>query len=352
MDNYRILSKDFMFSNKAHLPLSDAQVRLRDSIQRKMSSGIYKLENCICLCGSDNDVVIAETDRYGFNLKTVICKACGMLRTNPRLDKDSLKEFYSKEYHDLYFNGETSGIPAHFKAQQANGIYIGDFIKAHYKGFKFNGKAVLEIGCSAGGILASFLKAGADVRGYDYNKSYLEYGKSVDKGLNLRYGGIDEIRNTGDRFDLIIMNHVLEHMHDPKEAIRLAGKLLKGNGILYLSVPSIKNAQYYNSPTMSCLGSLHIAHLYYFSRNSLASIMDDFEVIFIDDKVRGIFRRSIGRKAAPFPDEYNRNISFMLWWENSLLGAFLRKVDVVVYGHNLYTRILWFLHCLRNLGVR
>lgn len=352
MNTHRIISKDFMFLNKAHLPLSDIQVRLRDAIQRKIDSGTYKLESCKCLCGCDNATIIAETDRYGFSLKTAICKDCGILRTNPRLDQNSLKEFYVKEYQDLYFNTATCGIPVHFNAQRTNGLYIKDFIESHHKDFKLNGRTVLEIGCSAGGILEPFLKAGATVRGYDFNDSYLEYGRGVDKNLDLRHGGIDDIRNIHDRFDLIIMNHVLEHMHDPKEAIQAAGKLLKDGGILYLSVPSIKNAQYYNSPTRSYLGSLHIAHLYYFSRNSLVSIMDNFEPIFIDDKVRGIFRYSAGKKAVPFPDEHDRNIRFILWRENSLPGALLRKVDVALYDHHLYTRALWFLHCLRNRGFR
>lgn len=348
MNTQRIISRDFMFLNKAHLPLNDMQIRLRDAIQGKIDSGIYKLENCKCLCGSDNGIIISETDRYGFSLKTVICKSCGILRTNPRLDQNSLKEFYGKEYQDLYFNTETSGIPAHFKAQRTNGLYIKDFIASHHKDFKLNGRTVLEIGCSAGGILAPFLKAGATVRGYDYNDNYLEYGKSVDKRLDLRHGGIDDIINITERFDLVIMNHVLEHMYNPKEAIQAASKLLKDNGILYLSVPGVKNAQYYNSHTKSFLGSLHIAHLYYFSRNSLLSIMDNFEPIFIDDKVRGIFRRSPDKKVAAFADEYDRNINFILWRENSLLGALLRKVDVALYDYHLYTRTLWFLHCLRH----
>lgn len=341
-----------MSLNKAHLPLNDRQVRLRDAIQRKIEGGIYKLESRMCLCGCDNATIIAETDRYGFSLQTAVCKACGMVRANPRLDQNSLREFYAKEYQDLYFNTETSGIAAHFRAQHTNGLYIIDFMESHYKDFKLNGKTILEIGCSAGGILVPFLKAGAIVRGYDYNDSYLEYGRGVEKNLDLRHGGIDDIRNLRDRFDLIIMNHVLEHMHNPKEAIQVAGELLNEDGALYLSVPSIRNAQYYNSPTRSYLGSLHIAHLYYFSRNSLASIMDNFEPIFIDDKVRGIFRRSPGKKAAPFPDEHDKNIRFIMWRENSLPGALLRKVDVALYDYHLYAYALWFMHCLRNGGFR
>lgn len=352
MNSRRIISKEFMFLNKTHLRLSDAQMRLRNVIQRKIDSGAYKLENCRCLCGCDNDVIIAETDRYGFSLKTVICKACGILRINPRLDRNSLKEFYGREYQDLYFNTGASGIAAHFKAQRTAGLYIKDFIESHYKYSKFKGRTILEIGCSAGGILEPFLQSGAAVRGYDYNDSYLEYGRSVDKRLDLRHGGIDDIGSIRDRFDLIIMNHVLEHMHDPKETIQAAGRLLKDNGILYLSVPSIKNTQYYNSPTRSYLGSLHIAHLYYFSRNSLVSIMDNFEPVFIDDKVRGIFRCSPGKKAAPFPDEYKKNISFITWRENSLPGALLRRVDVALEGHNFYSRAQWFLYCLRKKGFR
>ncbi|MCX5677951.1 MAG: methyltransferase domain-containing protein [Candidatus Omnitrophica bacterium] len=344
----KIISKKYQFSNIAHLPLSDEQIKLRDAIQEKIGSGIYALEHCRCLCGSGDAAIIAETDRYGFSLNTVICKSCGILRTDPRLDDRSLREFYSKEYQDLYFNSGTSSISAHFKAQRTNGLYIMDFLRAHYKAFTLKGKSVMEIGCSAGGILASFLDAGAEVRGYDLNDSYLEYGRSINKGLDLRHGGIDDMKHIRDRFDLVIMNHVLEHLADPKAAVMVACGLLKDSGILFLSVPSIKNAQYYNSPTRSYLGSLHIAHLYHFSRNALISVAEGLEPIYVDGKARGIFKRARVKKTLPFPREYERNMRFIRWRENSLSGAVSRRVDMMLHDHHFYTRATWLLHCLRN----
>ncbi len=347
-NSYRVL-EHFMFSNKAHVPLNDKQMRLRDAIQNKMDKGAYKLEECRCLCGSDDAMVIAEVDRYAFHLKTVICKACGILRTNPRPGEHSLKEFYSQEYQDLYFNTDSASLSGHFQAQFVNGVYIKDFISAHSKHFTLKGKSVLEIGCSAGGVLMPFLKAGAVVRGYDYNDRYLEYGRGINKDLDLRHGGIDEVKNIRDRFDLIIINHVLEHLADPREVIAIAGNLLKDDGILYLSVPGIKNAHYYNSPVKSYLGSLHIAHLYHFSRKSLISIMDNFEPVFVDEKVRGIFIRSPGEKAPPFPREYDSNLRYILWRENSITGSIAKKIDVLLYDHYYYTRVIKALHSLSIL---
>ena len=73
---------------------------------KKIDGGIYRLEETNCLCGSKGEVIISETDRYGLSLNTVICKKCGLLRTNPRLDKNSLTEFYIKEYRDLYMESK------------------------------------------------------------------------------------------------------------------------------------------------------------------------------------------------------------------------------------------------------
>ncbi|MBN1526089.1 MAG: methyltransferase domain-containing protein [Candidatus Omnitrophica bacterium] len=330
----------FMFSGRSHVPLNSVQTALRDAIQDKLDKGYYKLEDCHCLCGADDDVIIAGTDRYGFAINTVICRSCGILRIDPRPSRGVLKEFYSREYQDLYWDAEPENISDHFRAQVTGGVYMKDFIKGHLNISGFRGKTVMEIGCSAGGILLPFLEDGADVRGYDYNKSYLEYGRSINRGLDLRHGGIDEVKNTGERFDFLIMNHVLEHLVDPKEAVQTAFNLLKDGGILYLSVPSIKNANYYKSHDKSYLGSLHIAHLYHFSRNALMSIMDNFEPIFVDEKVRGIFKRSPGKKAEKFPREYDSNIRFILWRENSVSGLISRKFDVFLYGHYFYTRLL------------
>lgn len=89
-----LISKKYKYHQKSHIYLNRAQKLIRDGIQKKIEDGIYKLEETNCLCGAKNDVVIAETDRYGLSLDTVICRICGLLRTDPRLDKNSLTEFY------------------------------------------------------------------------------------------------------------------------------------------------------------------------------------------------------------------------------------------------------------------
>jgi len=55
--------------------------------------------------------------------------------------------------------------------------------------------------------------------------------------------GSNESDNIPSDFDLIIMNYVLEHVHDPLEIILYAESKLANDGILYVSIPNYKSFQ-------------------------------------------------------------------------------------------------------------
>jgi len=286
----RFLSPNFYYTGKTHVRLNDRQLRARDTVRQKIESGVYEFEGAPCPCGGSEDGLVAETDRYGLRLNTVICRKCGLLRTDPRLTERSLRMFYEKDYRDLYMGEEYGDMENYFRGMVRRGTYMKDLLKDHVPGLWLKGMDVLEVGCSAGGILEPFLKAGARVKGYDYDKRYLEYGNSRNKGLNLCCGGLEDLRDEIARYDIIIMNHVLEHVIDIRGAIELIKNSLKKNGIFYVSVPGARNPEYYFSPSKSFIGTIHIAHLYHFTKATLANFLEGFSCYFIDDTVRGIFR--------------------------------------------------------------
>lgn len=55
-----------------------------------------------CLCGANDDELIAKEDRYGLECNFVICKNCGLVRINPYYTEDFLKIFYSEFYSPIY----------------------------------------------------------------------------------------------------------------------------------------------------------------------------------------------------------------------------------------------------------
>jgi 2-polyprenyl-3-methyl-5-hydroxy-6-metoxy-1,4-benzoquinol methylase len=332
-----IINRRFQFRNKSHVKLNQKQILTRNRIRGKIENGTYRLVESPCLCGQGGGVVIAETDRYGLHLNTAICRECGLLRTNPRLDKYSLEEFYKCEYRDLYMESERVG-KGYFEWMVVRGRMIKGLIKGYCAEIDFSGMDVFEIGCSAGGLLVPFLEEGATVRGCDYDQRFIDYGNKLRPGLNLFHGGLDNLKSENKKYDLVIINHVLEHLPDPNHAIEIINNSLKPNGILYVSVPGLKNPEYYFSPIKSFMGSLHIAHLYHFSELSLVQLMKGFKVIYTDDTICAIFQLNGNESGlrASLSSEYLGNIEFINQYEKSYkwkmkrLGLILKNIPNLI----------------------
>src|SRR6185436_14420570 len=154
-----------------------------------------------------DDVVIAEVDRYGLPLTTVVCLACGTLRLEPYLDEASLEDFYVNHYQQMY--ARAPDLTAYLANQYAYGKKIlslaGEFLSPD--------SWVFEVGCGAGGALKCFREAGFQVAGCDYSARLVEEARrnGIERAT---HGTIDELRETlgktlGDvRADLIYLHHV------------------------------------------------------------------------------------------------------------------------------------------------
>lgn len=97
---------------------------------------------------------------------------------------------------------------------------------------------VLEAGCGYGGNLA-MLGALGDVQAFEFNDHARAY---AERKLQrpVAYGRLpDEIGFDDDRFDLIAMLDVLEHINDDVGSLRTLGERLAPGGALLLTVPAV-----------------------------------------------------------------------------------------------------------------
>jgi len=101
---------------------------------------------------------------------------------------------------------------------------------------RFIGKGrVLEIGCATGVMLEIFKKADWEVWGVEPSGSSLLAEKKGIKVLNTTFDTADLQE---DYFDLVIMNHTLEHLKNPLSAVKKANSLLKKGGVIFIDVPN------------------------------------------------------------------------------------------------------------------
>lgn len=99
------------------------------------------------------------------------------------------------------------------------------------------GQKLLDIGCGNGSFLASAVEAGWDVAGIDPDPQAVAAARQ--RGFDVRQGLIDSYASMSNCFDAITLSHVIEHVHEPKEVIQAAYRLLKPGGLLYIDTPNI-----------------------------------------------------------------------------------------------------------------
>lgn len=93
-----MISKRYKFNGRNTIPLSDIQIKARDSIRKKIEDRIYLKEKSKCLCGNFKFKILAEKDRFGLPVSFVICKKCGLVQISQRFDEESNFKFYNSEY--------------------------------------------------------------------------------------------------------------------------------------------------------------------------------------------------------------------------------------------------------------
>ncbi|PLX07240.1 MAG: hypothetical protein C0596_12040 [Marinilabiliales bacterium] len=280
-DLHNIIQK----SQVSGLKLNDLQHKTIEQINLNVDNGEYKFENILCpVCSSDDFITLAEKDRYGLENKTVICKSCGLVYTNPRMTQESYNLFYDTLYRKLYV-GESQPSDKFFQDQYRHGREIYNFLQSRFA--KDNTTInVLEVGCGAGGILSYFKDKSCNVLGVDLGTEYLNYGK--DKGLKLMPGSLKCVPESFHP-DVIIYSHVFEHILDLKSELELIKEKCSKETLLYIEVPGIKNV--HNEYQMNFMNYFQNAHTFNFSLVSLRNLFETncFKFIRGDDYVKSIF---------------------------------------------------------------
>jgi len=95
---------------------------------------------------------------------------------------------------------------------------------------------LLEIGCGSGQILKKMQQMGWQVEGVDFDPSAVENAKR--KGLQVHIGTLKSQNYPGNHFDVIVMSHFIEHVHDPLKILREAHRILKPGGQVVLVTPN------------------------------------------------------------------------------------------------------------------
>lgn len=145
---------------------------------------------------------------------------------------------------------------------------------------------VLDIGCSNGVFLDLFKEKDWETWGIEPSKNALV---AQQKGHNIQKDFFEKTDLPKKYFDLVILNHTLEHMKDPEDILKKVNLVLGKGGLVFVDVPN------FGSLSSKLLGKrwpylLPKEHKHQFTRKSLTSLLErsGFKVIHCESR-SGIF---------------------------------------------------------------
>lgn len=104
--------------------------------------------------------------------------------------------------------------------------------------------SIMDIGCGNACLLNLARESGWRVQGMELSAKAAEDIRE-DSDIDVRVANFLEYENVGDeKYDVVVLRHVLEHLPDSQLALQKIGELLKDNGLALLEFPNTRSLGY------------------------------------------------------------------------------------------------------------
>ena len=195
------------------------------------------------------------------------CLSCGLLLTNPRPIDEQLHLYYQS---DNYLSHTSS------KGLMATAYGLVKRINLKRKLTLINqlgAQNVLDFGAGEGSFVAYCKKRGLSIEGYEPNTT-------ARQNAQLKKVLLHSSLPLKNRYDIITMWHVLEHVSSLEETLSQLRSTLNPNGYMVIAVPNI------NSHDAEVYKEFWAAydvprHLWHFTEETIISLLESYEMTFV-----------------------------------------------------------------------
>jgi 2-polyprenyl-3-methyl-5-hydroxy-6-metoxy-1,4-benzoquinol methylase len=215
-------------------------------------------------------------DRDGHPLRTVLCRTCGLVWTNPRPSAADMNAYYETTYR------------ADYKGQAAPPLrkIVRGFLGASDRRRMLRSllapapqeaARMLDVGCGAGELLYLMRRDGVDASGLEPGIEFAEFARTVLR-VPTQTAAVDGATVSDASLDLVTMFHALEHVPDPRSTLNTVRRWLKRGGRLVVEVPNI--AALVQAPSHQ----YHYAHLHHFTGRTLGALGESAGLRLVDTR--------------------------------------------------------------------
>jgi len=198
---------------------------------------------CI-ICASKNNTFVRKIfdDRYGFPISFDLmrCNQCGHLSTFPLLLDSDLSDLYGGYYPRKNISSKNVAKEAERIRSSFGRLYKwlnGTDNEGQYLVKK--NEFLLDIGCGAGKSLCEARLLGASAYGIEADPNVRKIADELQ--INVHIGQLADNPFPGLKFDLIILNQVIEHLPNPALTLQIMRERMNPQGRVILVFPNIRS---------------------------------------------------------------------------------------------------------------
>jgi SAM-dependent methyltransferase len=199
--------------------------------------------------------------------RIVRCNRCDLMYANPRAKEPDHVQIQTWDPNQVSLSWYSQRL-------EKEKLQVRDYAPTRAllnRAYPARGK-LLEIGSGLGFLLAEFKKEGWDVFGVEPDRLLCRYGTE-----ELGVDGISAlVENAGipdESYDVVIMNHVIEHLGDPLGTLREIHRVLKPSGHLVVETPRYDTLMFRllgrRERSINCSG-----HIYFFTTQTLKNLYE------------------------------------------------------------------------------
>jgi SAM-dependent methyltransferase len=205
----------------------------------------------------------------GADFDIIYCHQCKVAFTNPYPEEATIKYLYegrtSITNFDFIFDSIIDKLKDYYGKRSIKKIIP--------KEERAKARHVLDYGTGNGryAVLSSQIFPVAEVDAVDYQTELPDY-LLRKKFPRIRYRFVDEFWNTDQKYDFIILRHVLEHNHHPVAFIKAFRDRLTPHGILFIEVPNLNS--WYARKASNFMNSYSVPfHIFHYTVVSLKQVL-------------------------------------------------------------------------------
>jgi len=275
----------------------------------------------------------------------VICRNCGMIFTNPQPTNKTLEWFYGS---DMRY-GEPSEF---FRESQIEFIYNNT---------SENCKTIFDIGAFNGTFLNIARNKGYTVFGIEPSEEGVQ--EAMDKyGIRIIKGFLNEefSNSFNEKFDIVTIRHVLEHIQNPLSFLKLAIKITNPYKYVYIEVPDTSRP--FANNIADFFSNQHIMH---YTEGSLRNITNILGLRVVTVKklqeipVIRMLLKNEKIESCPLKNEYEINKKIIEEYKSRrqvFIPNLKSKIDphikrIILYGAGMHTTQLLQTGLLNNIKI-